>query len=382
MNYTAGHLAETQNMSKDRGLACPLVSIVINNYNYAQFLRASIESALGQTYRNLEVIVVDDGSTDDSVLLLERHYLHRIPVLFQNNRGQSAAVNLGFRAARGDIVIFLDSDDLLHPNAVETIAGHWQDSLAKVQFPLNAIDAEGREMGIRVPRLPLDFGDVTGLLLEHGHYVTPPMSGNAFAKRALERLMPIPEDWRFTGCGADAYLLHAIPFLGSIQSIEQPLGSYRIHGRNLSTQAQQSNGSSIPRLKAYLATELAVRRVIETQANNHGRSLSRHAIVENYSCLKARFALKKLGGRIEGLPDKSLLNLAWMLVKAVWRSHGLNFPARCAFLCWTAVTIAAPPAISNQVLSLGLTPANRPNWLRKLLLLLSWRKAKQPAIAR
>ncbi len=97
-----------------------LVSIVIPNYNYGRFLAEAIESALAQTYPHIEVIVVDDGSTDDSCRVLES-FGGLIRTLFQENRGPAAARNAGVRVASGANVQFLDADDVLLPRAVERL---------------------------------------------------------------------------------------------------------------------------------------------------------------------------------------------------------------------------------------------------------------------
>ena len=91
----------------------PLISIVVINYNYARFLRAAVDSALAQTFPNIEVIAVDDGSTDESRDVIES-YGNRISSVFKPNGGQGSAFNAGFAASRGEVVIFLDADDALH----------------------------------------------------------------------------------------------------------------------------------------------------------------------------------------------------------------------------------------------------------------------------
>ncbi len=96
----------------------PLVSAVIPTYNRAYVLREAIESALGQAGPNVEVIVVDDGSTDDTAALA-REYGDVITYLFQPNCGAAAARNLGVKAARGDYVAFLDSDDVWLPGKLK-----------------------------------------------------------------------------------------------------------------------------------------------------------------------------------------------------------------------------------------------------------------------
>jgi glycosyltransferase involved in cell wall biosynthesis len=98
----------------------PLVSILINNYNYAEFLGEAIDSALAQTYPSVQVVVVDDGSTDRSRLVIERYQGRIVPVIKQNG-GQASAFNAGFLASTGDIVCFLDSDDLFLPGKVARV---------------------------------------------------------------------------------------------------------------------------------------------------------------------------------------------------------------------------------------------------------------------
>jgi glycosyltransferase involved in cell wall biosynthesis len=96
----------------------PTVSIVIPCYNGAPFLRATIDSALAQTHPALEVIVVDDGSTDDSAAIASA-FGSRVRVLTQANQGESVARNKGLAAARGDYIVFLDADDLLDAGILE-----------------------------------------------------------------------------------------------------------------------------------------------------------------------------------------------------------------------------------------------------------------------
>ncbi|HZR22167.1 MAG TPA: glycosyltransferase [Vicinamibacterales bacterium] len=108
----------------------PLVSVVITNYNCGRFVADAVETALGQSYPHVEVIVVDDGSTDDSLSVLAP-YRDRVRVVAQPNQGVSGARNTGIRESRGDLVAFFDADDRWH-----------RDKLAK-QVPLFANPAVG-----------------------------------------------------------------------------------------------------------------------------------------------------------------------------------------------------------------------------------------------
>lgn len=101
----------------------PLISIVIPLYNKEKSIKTTIESALNQTYKNIEVVVVDDGSTDNSSAIAQELAAqdNRIHFVHQDNSGASAARNRGVRESNGDWIIFFDADDLLYDYCVETI---------------------------------------------------------------------------------------------------------------------------------------------------------------------------------------------------------------------------------------------------------------------
>jgi glycosyltransferase involved in cell wall biosynthesis len=95
------------------------VSVIIPSYNAENYLEKAIKSTLNQTYPNIEVIVVDDGSTDNSYAIANKIKSDKLIVVKQSNKGASAARNNGLRFAKGDYIQFLDADDLLSPNKIE-----------------------------------------------------------------------------------------------------------------------------------------------------------------------------------------------------------------------------------------------------------------------
>jgi len=101
---------------------CPAVSIVIASYNRANYLGATLDSVLGQKFQDFEVIVVDDGSTDDTRRVIES-YGSRVRYFYQDNRGPSAARNLGVQRAQAPWIAIQDSDDLSLPNHLQTLHG-------------------------------------------------------------------------------------------------------------------------------------------------------------------------------------------------------------------------------------------------------------------
>src|SRR2546428_13497796 len=91
-----------------------LATIIVNNYNYGRFLPEAIDSALNQTYRHTEVIVVDDGSTDGSPEIIASYGDRIVPVLKQNG-GQKSALNPGFSLCVGNVIMFLDAHTVFVP---------------------------------------------------------------------------------------------------------------------------------------------------------------------------------------------------------------------------------------------------------------------------
>src|SRR5919199_656326 len=98
----------------------PLVSVLITNYNYEHYLKQAIDSALNQTYPHMEIIVVDDGSTDNSKQVIAS-YKDKIISVFKENGGQASAMNAGFAISQGEIICSLDADDVWLPTKVEQV---------------------------------------------------------------------------------------------------------------------------------------------------------------------------------------------------------------------------------------------------------------------
>lgn len=140
-----------------------LVSVVIPNYNYAHYLREAIDSVLAQTYPEIEVFVVDDGSSDDSRIVLES-YGDRVKGIFQANQGVSAARNNGVAASNGEFIAFLDADDSWLPQKIEKQVERFrrEPSLGLVHVAVNEIDAKGDSLLERYEGLE---GNIAGELL-------------------------------------------------------------------------------------------------------------------------------------------------------------------------------------------------------------------------
>ncbi|MEO1429955.1 MAG: glycosyltransferase [Cyanobacteria bacterium J06633_8] len=206
----------------------PLVSVIIGNYNYGRFIAEAIESVLSQTYKNFELIVVDDGSTDNSREIIEG-YGDKLIAIFQDNGGQGAAFNRGFAVARGEIICFLDSDDYYYQEKIAKVVAAFDKnpSLVQISHCRTSVDADGKIIG----RDPTFFnqGDVTHLLLKWGRYAWAVTSALAYKRWVLEKVLPFPQRPR----GGDTYLTATVPFYGNIGYIKEPLMFYRRHGNNM-----------------------------------------------------------------------------------------------------------------------------------------------------
>lgn len=210
-----------------------LASIVISSYNYAEYLPLTIQSALDQTYQPLEIIVVDDGSRDRSPDIM-REFGNAIRPIFKPNGGQASAWNAGFAASKGDVVFFVDSDDLLTPTVVEKAMLAMQDpDVVKVQWPAWEINGQGvvlNEPGARI----FTEGDLKDQVLANGPYayVWPPSSQNAWRRTFLSQVMPMPEK-TYVIC-PDLFLAGHAPIFGHVKTLKEPLSSWRVHAHNSS----------------------------------------------------------------------------------------------------------------------------------------------------
>ena len=219
----------------------PSASVVITSFNYDQFLPETIDSALAQTHPDVEVIVVDDGSTDRSREIIAG-YGDRVTALLKENGGQASALNAGFAASRGDVVVFLDSDDILLPTAVEEACAALAGSgVVKAHWYLRAIDERRRPLGRVVPAYPIASGELRDEALRLGPstYYWPPTSGNAWSRRFLERVLPIPED-QYVTC-PDSYLAALTPAYGPVKRVNAVLSLYRVHGQNNMNEISQAD---------------------------------------------------------------------------------------------------------------------------------------------
>ena len=174
-----------------------VTSIIITSFNYGRFLKDCIDSALAQSYGPTEVIVVDDGSTDNSREIIASYGQKVISVL-KSNGGQASAFNAGFRISRGELICFMDSDDVLLPTAMEKAVAAFNKDTSKIHWPLWYIDADGNRTGKVMNSDDLPEGDLSELLIREGPaaYNWPTTSGNVWSRRFIDEVFPLPESYK------------------------------------------------------------------------------------------------------------------------------------------------------------------------------------------
>ncbi len=228
------------------------LSVLINNYNYGRFLRQCIDSALSQSWPDLEVVVVDDGSTDHSHEVIESYGDAIVPVL-KPNGGQASCFNAGYAASTGDIVFLLDADDAFLPGKLAVVADAYERFGIDWCFDRVSTDATAqipRELGI----LEIDKRSA----LRRGDFpsIPAPTSGLSFRASLLGQILPIP--LAADVVLADNYLKFAAALLARGAVIETPLTFQRLHDANRYT-ASAGNRTLRPRIMVETGYHLASR---------------------------------------------------------------------------------------------------------------------------
>ena len=212
------------------GIVAPTLGVIIVNYNYARFVVDAIESVLAQDPPFDEVIVVDDGSTDNSLEIISK-FEPRIRVIAKKNGGQLSASIAGITAATTDYLYILDADDYVALDFVRGVKPWLTEKPAKIQFQLVGVDAEKRLLGSTFPTYSEGYG--SSQMIEDnrviGFYVSPPTSGNIYRRDVLTTMKL---DLIRSNEPLDGSPGLAVPYLGPVKSLNRPLALYRVHGQN------------------------------------------------------------------------------------------------------------------------------------------------------
>jgi glycosyltransferase involved in cell wall biosynthesis len=336
------------------------ISIVITNYNFGSYVGEAISSALEPRWADKEIIVVDDGSTDDSRAVIES-FGDSVQRLYKANGGQPSATNVAFPLITGDIVFFLDSDDLLLPRAAEVVVATWDDKTVKVQFPSILIDHAGSDTGKIWPHFHRPYAPelVRSALLRTARYPTSATSGNAFSYRFLEQLFPIPEDLK----GFDSYVCMTAPFYGDVKTVTEPLGKFRIHGKNSWSQLEWQPD----KLFFYIDQEFRRDAFVRDWAANLGLTVNPASLRSDYIHLMHRVGCKRIFPTAYPFPRDSMAALVGDGIKAVAADPFLGCKAKLVLAAWFVIAGLAPHRLALSAIKARHLPFKRPRIVQLVL---------------
>lgn len=211
----------------------PLVTVIIASYNHARYIEASIDSVINQTYKNIELLVVDDGSRDDSPAVLKRlQEQHGFDLRFQANQGLARTLNDAIARAKGDLIVPFGSDDIMLPHRIATQVEYMngKPEVGICSANIETIDQDGNVMGAREQRnrnLPFRRLDFDDLFLDRK---PGPMAATLMLRReALEKVGGFNADIRLE----DVYIELSIARAGYfIDVLGEVLAQYRDHPTN------------------------------------------------------------------------------------------------------------------------------------------------------
>lgn len=338
--------------------AKPRFSIIIPNYNYGRFLADSVASALNQDGPSREVIVVDDCSTDDSLATLEAFGDSITVIAKPRNEGHAAAFNTGFAASRGEIVLFLDSDDYYYPGLLAAIAEQARPDVAVYQWRLDLVTGDKTRLDMFPPKESIfDTGNVRPLLAETCRFMTNVTSGLAFSRSALEQVLPM-DTTRFLRAG-DGYLTAVAPLYGQVVEVPGIHGAYRQHGSNHSQYAQDIGARARWRLEHDLFRVDAMR----THAARTGDPAPPHPELRDANHVQERLASLLLEPAKHPFSGDGKTWLAGLGIRNTLRARGYSAKYRVFALIWWMSLLVAPRSLAQQILLWRIHAPSRPGWI-------------------
>jgi glycosyltransferase involved in cell wall biosynthesis len=296
-------VAELKPLELPQLLANPLVSVLIANYNYARYIDKALDSMLCQTYPDFEVIVCDDGSTDNSREVIKQYAARdsRIKYFFKENGGVASALNSAYLQSSGQIICLLDADDAYLSQKLQRVVQAFATNpeVGFVAHRVFRIDARGSRQGV-LPLFSLVPSGWHGPLLLHNGGILPDMpscSGLSFRREVTDRILPLPEDFRRN---ADEIFMRLAPLMTHIIGMEQALSEVRCHGSN-TTITSSINSAIIEReLKMWEKEWQLQRQYLSTIDPKLARNFA--SLETNPSVLLMRYIQARLQGDREVAP--------------------------------------------------------------------------------
>ena len=340
-------------------------SIVVINHNYGRFLNQAVDSALVQRSGRVQVVVVDDGSTDDS-----RDRIAALPdtvvrVLLDTSGGHVRALNAGYAAADGDVVMFLDADDWLAPDCLDRVLAVWEPGVSKVQYRLSTVDGQGVDQGMPFPffSATLDADEVLRRSLATGYYPWSVSSGNAYARHYLEQVLPIPADIIFKS--PDGYLNKLAPLFGRVLSLAVPLANYRVHGSN--AWAQNQANVNLKSLTRAVRFDALLHDVFVQRAAQAGHTVPPYAATPVPQWVEYRMLSLRLAPLTHPIPGDWRGKVTALGIKGAFVAPDISRAGRVLWAGWFLLLGCAPSSVVSKLFLRGRGQTSRSKLLQSLI---------------
>jgi glycosyltransferase involved in cell wall biosynthesis len=236
-----------------------MISVIIPVYNAEKFIGRAIQSVMAQTYANFELIIVDDGSTDNSIAEISKAKKRNYTILTQSNMGVGAARNFGMAKARGSLIFFLDADDYILPHALQTLRDDYEVSRAPIVVGSAFRQSPSGYIIKNTP--PCRMGNIKSLLLDKGGislcvrqymltndcYLVSHCWGRLYEKKFLD------DNHLFfinTKVGEDGvFNIGCLTIASGVSVIDEPIYCFQMHNKSSSITAINNNSHSLEPLR-------------------------------------------------------------------------------------------------------------------------------------
>lgn len=246
----------------------PKVSVIIPTYNYAKYLPETIDSVLRQTYQDLEIIVIDDGSTDNTKEIIQRYIRSsdKIKYILQENKGPAAARNRGIKEAKGEYIAFLDSDDIWVTEKLDIQASYLEQNkdIFFLYAKADVLNEHGKKIGIKPESN--QHHEFKKLIFEWGYFPTATVM---IRKECFDKVGFFSEDLRIM---EDIHLWIRISRHYKMHGMDQILGIYHRH----------SNNVTLNKELVYKSTAMVYEKILAEFPNDVPRKKLRQRIAQYY----------------------------------------------------------------------------------------------------
>lgn len=334
------------------------LSVIVTNFNYARYLPVAIDSALGQS-EPVQVIVVDDFSTDTSREVIASYGSRIDAVLQPENRGHGAGFNAGFARATGDLVMFLDADDFLLPDAAKLVIDNYDPAASTYFFRMRYTDETGVLAGY-FPTLgvPFSSGDLAPALCARGRYNGTITSGLVFSRKVLEQVMPM--DGETFRQGGDGYLAAVTPFYGPVRAFDAPLSAYRIHGAQHSSPGADNLSR---RARWRVSHDHARYEAMRTHAARQGLTVAPDLGDNDPLHIKERLISLMFEPASHPVPGDTVPDLLKRSRRITLSQQGGLY--RYLRAGWWTLLLALPQGPRRKLFLYEISPTTRPAWFTK-----------------